>query len=228
MINRNYNYSDETLIQYASDQLSYLREDLPAFKAFDEDLATAKRDAMQALTDWALNEGGDEVNVTRLGDYTEKVQEEMENARKLYGQLRYWVIKTFPGRKAVQRQFGIGRFSKIADSQETMVRFMSGLAESVRDYRPQLEEAKSPAALLDSVAKQASALRVANDAQEKKKGNRTVDTEERIKKLNELHQHTRDYNAAAEHVFYDSPAKRDRYRTPAKNNALEAVDDPEL
>lgn len=228
MISRNYNYSDETLIQYASDQLSYLQEDLSAFEAFDEDLGAAKRDAMQVLTDWALSEGGDEVNVSRLGGYTEKVQEEMENARKLYGQLRYWVAKAFPGRKAVQRQFGIGRFSKIADSQEALIRFMSGLAESVNDYRTQLEAAKAPVTLLDSVAGQASALRAANDAQEKKKGNRTVDTEDRIRKLNELHRHTRDYNAAAEHVFYDSAAKRDRYRTPANNNTVEAVDEVDI
>ena len=49
------------------------------------------------------------------------------------------------------------------------------------------------------------------EAQEKKKGKRTVDTVERINKLNELYAITQAYNTAPEFVFFDSPAMRDRY-----------------
>ncbi|MEP1096099.1 MAG: hypothetical protein ABJG78_13375 [Cyclobacteriaceae bacterium] len=204
------------MVQYATNQLGFLEEDLDAFIAFDSDLGAAKRDAMIALRDWALNEGGDEMNVSKLGDRTEIVLGELENSRRLYNQIRYWVAKTFPKRKAIQRQFGIGRFTKIADSQEAMIAFMIGLSQSVAEYRSELEGSGAPAAVLDSVEPQAEALQAANIAQEKKKGNRTVDTEERISQLNQLHQHAKEYNVAAEFVFYDSPAMRDRYRPPSK------------
>lgn len=47
------------------------------------------------------------------------------------------------------------------------------------------------------------------------KGTRTVDTAERVGQLNELFQHSRDFNAAAEFVYFDDPAKRDLYRPPS-------------
>ena len=221
MANRTFNYSDETLTQYASDQLSFLEEDLPDFEAFDPDLGTTKRDAMVDLVQWALSEGGDDINVSKLGDFTEQVLSEMNNSRRLFNQLRYWVMKAFPNRKAVQRQFGIGRFRKITGSQEAMVVFLNNLSSAIEEYRDELLAINTPAALLDGVPTQASALQAANNAQEKKKGNRMVDTESRIEQLNELHQHTKDYNTAAEYVYYDSPAKRDRYRPPTKATNVE-------
>lgn len=221
MIKREFNFSDDLLIQYASDQYGFLAEDLPEFTAFDASLNEAHRDEFKVLIDWALAEGGDEINVSKLGDFTEKLHEEIKKARKLYAQLRYWVVKTFPKRKAVQRQFGIGRFTKLADSQERLIKFFAGLTESVADYRVQLEAAGTPTSLMDSIAVQSQELTKAQNDQEKKKGNRGVDTEIRTSKLNELFAYTRQYNNAAEFVFFDSPAMRDRYRPPSNANAAD-------
>lgn len=219
---RDYNYSDDVLAQYGSNVLSYLEEDLPDFTTFDADLGETKKDQLSELVTWALTEGGDDLNVAKLGDLTEKLLQEMENARKLYKQLRYWVIKAFPERKAVQRQFGIGRFKKMVDSQEAMISFFASLKESVADYRTELEAVNTPTDLLDSIGTQAEALAKAQQDQEKKKGNRTVDTESRVNKLNELYGITRDYNAAAEFVYFDSPAMRDRYRPPGTSEPADA------
>lgn len=221
MATRNFSYSDEALTQHASDQLSFLEEDVVDFAAFDPDLGEPKRINMADLVTWAISEGGDDLNVSKLGDFTEQLLAEMESAKRLYNQLRYWVMKTFPDRKAIQRQFGIGRFRKIVTSQESMIVFLNSVNTAIEEYRTELEAANTPVALLDSVAPQADALQLANNAQEKKKGNRTVDTEDRIAQLNQLHQHVKDYNAAAEYVFYDFPAKRDRYRPPTKTVATE-------
>ena len=227
MMRRSFNYSDDVLIKYALDQLNFLEEDLTAFVELDADLGETKLADMQALADWALREGGDEQNVDQLGDLTGKVQEEMESCRLLFRQLRYWVIKAFPGRKAVQRQFGIGRFGRISDNQTTLLSFMISLVESVGDYRATLEATNAPASLLDGVEPQADALRDALKNQGKKRGSRPVDTEERIHQLNALHQHTRDYNAAAEHVFSDSPSKRERYRPPSHSSPLDVEEETE-
>jgi len=225
MATRNFNFSDDLLIQYGSDQLSFLEVDLSDFTGFDPSLDENKHDELKALVEWALSEGGDEINVAKLGDLTDKLHSEMANARKMYAQLRYWVIKSFPKRKSVQRQFGIGRFSKVADSQERMVTFFSGLVQSVADYRQQLEGVGTPASLLDGVAVQAESLSKAHNAQEKKKANRGVDTEERINKLNELFEITKEFNAAAEFVYFDSAAKRDRYRPPSNSNSADELND---
>ncbi|MEM9337846.1 MAG: hypothetical protein AAGA66_03905 [Bacteroidota bacterium] len=224
MPTRNYKYSDDELIQYANNLLGYLEDDLPDFEAFDADLGTPKKEALSTLVIWGLEEGGDELNVAKLGDFTQRLLEEMATARKLYNQLRYWVVKTFPNRKAVQRQFGIGRFRKVAASQAGLISFFSSLKDSIADYRVQLEAAKTPPDLLDQIALQGQALSRAQQDQEKKKGSRTVDTEERVKKLNELFDLTRAYNAAAEFVYFDLPAKRDLYRPPASPDPTDEDD----
>ena len=225
---RTFNYSDDVLAQHASNVLSFLQEDLPDFTTFDPDLDETKRDELSQLVTWALTEGGDDLNVAKLGDLTEALLTEMQNARRLYNQLRYWVIKAFPNRKAVQRQFGIGRFGKVSGSQEAMISFFTSLKESVEEYRAQLEAVNTPPALLDSMEAQAQALADAQQAQEKKKGNRTVDTEERINKLNELYAITQAYNTAAEFVFFDSPAMRDRYRPPTVTESEPVYEDEDV
>ena len=59
------------------------------------------------------------------------------------------MLQTFAERKAIQRQFGIGRFSDISKNQIKMIVFMESLTESIKDYRAQLEASGTPAGLLD-------------------------------------------------------------------------------
>lgn len=219
---RKFRFADDTLIQHASNVLSYLDEDLSTFQAFDPDLGETKHGKLYELTTWALHEGGDELNVARLGDYTEKLLTEINNAHRLYQQLRYWVLKAFPDRKAIQRQFGIGRYSKLTATQEGTIAFFASLSQTITEHRAGLDAVNTPEILLDSIPTQAETLRQAQQAQETKKGNREVDTEARITCLNELYDLTQSFNAAAEYVFFDSPASRDRYRLPGVADPVES------
>lgn len=220
-----FNFSQDVLIEYTGTMVGHLETDLSTFTAFDPDLNQAKKDRMESIISWFLKEGGDEDKVTTLLVLTSKVMDELASCRKLYHQMRYWVMKAFPNEKAMQRKFGIGRFAKIADNQTSMVLFISSMSQHVIDHRTELEAAGAPTALLDEVAVRAEALRLANEAQEVMKGNRTVDTSERITQLNELFQHTRDFNTAAEFVFYADTTKRDLYRPPSNTNAAEEIED---
>lgn len=218
---RNFSYSDEVLMEYGSTILGHLEDDLDAFTTFDPDLNQAKYDELDSLLETSLKEGGDELNVATLGDLTEKVLEEVKKSKLLFNQLRYWVIKAFSNRKAIQRQFGIGRFRKVSASQPRLVEFMFDLAESVEQHREALKAVGTSDELLDQVAVQAKALMVANRNQEKLKGSRTVDTEDRVKQLNELFDILRAFNNAAELVFHDQPARRELYRSPSSSQSVE-------
>ena len=222
---RDFKYSDDVLAQYAQDMLSFLEDDLEDFTTFDPGLGEERRNRLTELVNWALTEGGDDQNVARLGNLTETLHSEMNRARRLYSQLRYWVIKTFPGQTAIQKQFGIGRFQKLTNTQSSFVSFFLTLADTIETYRQELEGSGAPGSLLNQAGEQARALTAAQNAQEKKKGNRTVDTEVRVGRLNELFGITREYNAAAEFVYFDSPAMRDRYRPPGSASTPPHDDD---
>ena len=53
------------------------------------------------------------------------------------------------------------------------------------------------------------------------KENKTVKTEARIKRLKTIYDILRSFNAAAEFVYFDEVAKRDRYRTPSGSKTAE-------
>lgn len=139
----------------------------------------------------------------------------MDKARKLFNQLRYWILKTYPESTATQRKFGVGRFSKVTRSQISMISFFFELAELITAHRAVLEGSGTPSTLLDEVVAQADLLKTAQMEQETQKGNRVVDTEARIKRLNTIYDILKSFNAAAEFVYYDEAARRDRYRTPS-------------
>lgn len=210
----NFNFSQDVLIAYTGTIIGYLENDLSAFTSFDLDLNEGKRDRMAELIEWFLSEGGDVNVVASLAELTETMNEEFANCRDFYHQLRYWVIKAFPNNKAIQRKFGIGRFRKLMANQSKMVLFMSALVNYVAEHREALEAAGAPADLLNQASVRSEALRIANEIQEVKKGTRMVVTSKRVDQLNELFQHAKDFNKAAEFVFLDQPAKRETYRPP--------------
>lgn len=218
---RNFGISIDELLQYGSMVQEYLKTDLTDFTAMDSDLNTDKVAELANLLEEALKEGGDGSNRAELGQKTETLLAEMAAARKLFNQLRYWILKTYPDSTATQRKFGIGRFSKITRSQMGMVSFFFELAEVVTEHRTLLEGAGTPASLLDEVAAQANRLKIAQMEQEVQKGARVINTEARLKRLNRIFEILRSFNAAAEFVYFDEVAKRDRYRTPSGSKTAE-------
>lgn len=162
----NFNFSQDVLVEYAGTLVGHLLTDLPDFTAFDPDLNQTKVDRMETIISWFLSEGGDESAVSTLADRTATLMAELKHCRKVYHQIRYWVMKSYPTQKAIQRKFGIGRFTKIVDNQSNMVLFMSSLSQHVADHRTVLEASGAPPAILDEVAVRADALRTANEAQE--------------------------------------------------------------
>ncbi len=218
---RKFRYSDEVLIEYASTVSGHLENDLEAFTAFDKDLNTAKHDQLKQLIATLQSEGGDTLKVMQQSDQTEKLLQEINASKMMFSQIRYWVLKAFPDRNAIQRMFGVGRFKVVSASQPRLVEFMFELAESVKTYEAELKAAGAPESLLNGVSAQAEALNKANQVQEQMKGTRTVTTESRIQQLNSLFDMLRAFNNAAEFVFFSEPAKRELYRPPSGSSSTE-------
>ena len=218
---RNFGISIDELLQFGSMVQEYLKTDLSDFTAMDPDLNADKVAELGTLLSEALKEGGDGSKRAELGQKTETLLAEMAQSRKLFNQLRYWILKTYPDSVATQRQFGVGRFSKVTRSQMGLISFFFELAEVIAENRAALEAKRTPSALLDEVSTQADRLKTAQMEQETQKGNRIVNTEARIKRLNTIYDILRSVNAAAEFVYFDEAAKRDRYRTPSGSKTAE-------
>ncbi|WP_109831665.1 hypothetical protein [Reichenbachiella versicolor] len=225
---RNFNLASDELLQYGMTVIGHLEANLIDFTTMDADLNDEKVNNLKSLIDTALREGGDDMNKAELGQRTEKLLSEMNISRQLFNQLRYWIVKTYPNSKAIQRQFGIGRYHKVTKSQAGMISFLFELSETISQYRTTLEASGTPSTLLDTITEQAEVLKSAQTDQETYKGQRSVETVERIKRLNSIYGILREFNAAAEFVYFDSPELREHYRTPTGGSSVEEEVDIEV
>ncbi len=211
---RVFKLKDAVLLEWGNTTAAHMKEDIDKFTEFDAKLTIDVVDDLEQKVAQGYKEGGDEVNVAQLQQKTEAVEQAMQDCRDYYKKLKYWVLDAFPDRKAIQRQFGVGRFRSITGNQARMILYMEGLADTIKQHRTTLENVKAPGDLLDRSLVLTEALRLANKEQEQKKGTRTVDTEERIAHLNTLYVILQKITAAANNVFEDQPAKRRLYRQP--------------
>jgi len=131
--------------------------------------------------------------------------------------LRYWVNKAFAKNPAALKRFRLAKYWKIRGQQSELVTYMNTLATVVAEFRAQLEVAKVPVALLDSVKTSADALAKANSVQENSKGGRNSATQARVTRLNAIYAIDQLFSHAADFVYDTNPAKRDFYKLPASN-----------
>ena len=69
----------------------------------------------------------------------------------------------------MQRQFGVGHFTKVAKSQTGMIEFMYELAETTTQYQKQLTAVGIDKDLLNKIAQQPQLLQAANRHKSKTK-----------------------------------------------------------
>ncbi len=219
MSKRDYPFGDTVLLEWGDTVAEHLKQDIAVFSSFDKKLNQDFLENVQKQVDEAFLEGGDTLNRTQLRKKTEAVEKAMQACYGYHRRLKYWVLDAFPDKKAIQKQFGIGRFSKIRDNQVKMIQHMEGLKDTIGQYQAELETAGASKDLLQQVEVLSELLRTANKEQEQKKGTRAVDTAGRVERLNDLYALLRKISAAADIVFEDQPAKRDLYSTPYKTVA---------
>ncbi|WP_271765469.1 hypothetical protein [Aquimarina algiphila] len=227
MAERNFNFKDTLLLEWGDTILDRLKTDLEEFVSFDSKLNAAFITDLEQKISLAYKEGGDDVNVAQLQQKTEAVDIAMQDCRTYFKRLKYWVLDAFPGKKAIQKQFGIGKFRNISGSQTKMIQYMEGITDTINEHRATLEAVGTPVDLLNQSTALSRALRTANKEQEQKKGTRTVDTAARVEQLNELYAILQKVNAAADNVFEEQPTKRELYRSPGRNGTPVIIDEEE-
>ncbi len=227
MAERNYNFKDTVLLEWGDTIVEHLKLDIEQFTTFDPKLNPGFVTELEQKVARGYKEGGDELNVAKLQEKTEAVEKAMQECRTYFKKLKYWVLDAFPGKKAIQKQFGIGRFRNITGNQTKMIQFMEGLSDTIIQHQAALEATGIPKDIIKQPAILAQTLREANKIQELKKGTRTVDTAERVEQLNELYAIFQKVNAAADSVFDELPAKRDLYRAPSRTGSVAAEEEQE-
>ncbi len=223
MSERNFSFKDTVLLEWGDTIIDRLKIDLEEFASFDSKLNAAFITDFEQKISLAYKEGGDNINLAQLQQKTEIVDIAMQDCRTYFKRLKYWVLDAFPDKKAIQKQFGIGKFRNISGNQAKMIQYMEGITDTINEHRTTLETVGAPADLLNQSSALSLALRTANKEQEQKKGTRTVDTEERIDQLNELYAILQKINAAADNIFEDLPAKRNLYRKPITRNGTSVM-----
>lgn len=222
---RKYNIPDATLLQHASVVLETLPDDIDTFAAFDSAFGPNTLTTLQAHLEAARTIASGDVIGNQLMQLTDQVNEAMVASNRTYRQIAYFVRKAFPGQDGIRKEFGSNQVAQVRQNQARMIRFMQFLCSAVDKYRAQLEAAGAPAELLDRAVTQRDALIAADDAQEKFKRSRGVETDARIAAFNTLFDTSRQIAAAARIVYADNEAHRRKYRLPRPSGSTSSPDD---
>lgn len=91
---------------------------------------------------------------------------------------------------------------------------MHEVLNAVEKYKAQMLESGMKETTIEELKQAADCLEKSNAAQETRKNNRSVKTEDRINLMNELYNLLLDSRKAAKLVFFDVPAKLQRYILP--------------
>ena len=206
------------LLEYAGIVLSKLKNDLSLFTAFDPDLNEDKVSEMQMQYDTGKEEGGDDVARGKVTDKTKRLYLAIENCSKAVKKLRYWAKKAFSDDQVSYSRLRLSRFNEVKGNQLKLIAYMNSLAKTVDILRPGLLATNTPVTVIDRIKLVAQELEAANIEQENQKDDRTLATYQRSVLLNALYASCLRFNDAADHVFEDSPIKRDSYRVPVYNS----------
>jgi hypothetical protein len=210
-LKRIYNGEDSHMTATAAVIHHLFVEDLAAFTAFDATFTPEWAADWLADIQAASDQLSDRVIMYEGAAETEKVEDEMQQARNKWTTMRYFIEKAFPEDRAMLKLFGADSYLKVRKSQTKMLEFLQGLHGAAVEYKPQLMAAGCSEASIDEIATIEAALSQKNDVQNRAKRGRPRITAQRIALLNAPYVKMAQVNKAAQIVFMNSAAKRGQY-----------------
>ena len=218
---RSFNVSDDKFFEYSDMIVVTLPSDLSKFTAFDPIFTEDYVLRIQQTSDNARAVPTDEILVDQLGGKTQNVTSALKDCYKDYQTIAYYANRAFKGNLPVQNEFGKNDIRKARKSQPKMIVFMDMLVKTTAKYSAELLQAGCPQALMDGLTAKADVLRNANSGQEGFKKGRSVYTQQRIERMNQLYELLKPLHEAARILFRDDPAKLKIYTLPQRPKSPE-------
>jgi hypothetical protein len=190
---------------------SLFASDIAKFTNFDSTLTPAFATQFLAAVVAAETVVADSSVVDQQVQKTELVLAAMEKAKAKYGDVKYFVQKTFPNSPGTQNEFGLNDYENARKSTPQMVQFLDEMSKACVKYQPQLLAAGYNAPAIVEIQTIRTELLTANSTQEVFKKQRPKLTEDRIIILNTCYTFVTQVNQAAQLVFKTDFAKQKQY-----------------
>ncbi len=208
---RKFNVTDAEMIQASRVFQQLFVTDKENFTALDTDFIDPYADDWLAKIDEAAAVAKDVLLKDTLAAKTELVAAALDNCRKHYMKMKYFIEKAFPGQKAIWNEFGYNDYNKARNSEVKMLQFMLMLHAASLKYGRELNNAGYLSEDIPVIEQLYQELLMADNAQEIFKKERVLLTAERIGVLNDCWDYTLKVNKASKTVFADNPAKLSSY-----------------
>ena len=217
-IKRIYSISDANMLVYAKVVHAHLRNDLALFNELDSTFTEASLDTIGVQINLAEAQLPNEVLNDEQVIKTESTEEIMQRARKHWQKFKYFITqKTYPNDVARQNKFGLDNYKNARRSQAEMLIFLKTLAGVSREHEAELLASGMSATLIADSMNIWEALDKNNIEQEMFKGDKGVQTQDRIKDLNLLFTYIRTVRESAKIVFDGDAANMKRYLYQRRN-----------
>lgn len=208
---RLYQGSDARLIETSRTIHALFVANLSDFNSFDAQLNTSFATQWKVLMDQCSTREGNSLIRSRQAQITATVQEKMEEARKKYQMMKYFVGTAFKNDPKVMNEFGASDFPVASRMQPYMILFLNQLHNAASKYKPQLLTAGCSEAFIDSIKDIQVALENTNLNQESYMKARPVLTAQRLELMNECYRTLVRVISAARVVYYDDEVKAAQY-----------------
>lgn len=211
---RKYSFSDAALVEHAKDVLNLFVDDMADFANFDPDFnatfATLWQDRITSTEDQLTNR----ILMNVQKQYTDAVLTAMENCRRYYKDVKYYVKKAFEHQPSIWNEFGLGSYAKARSSQPLLIEFMRDLYNVANKYAAQLNNVNFDAAKIEHINHLANLLDQANREQNSYISGKQTITANRIATYNNLWAILVQVAEAAQIVYADNKVKYKQYILP--------------
>ena len=207
-----HNLTQNDRINIAEVKYLYLSADYADFQAFNPVKFTP-----QFLTDFrgaidrAIAYEDDEAVVDMGQERTQEVTAFMEEARKLYKHIKYFIEEAFPNNAARKNRFGLDNYEDARKSPINMVAFLTQLHTQAVAFQADLVTAGLQAGKIADVLSLRNKLQGANATQKAFSGERQEITQNRAKVLAAMDEFTQAACKAGKLIFEGDFAKYRQY-----------------
>ena len=164
-LKRDFNISDDEMLQNARTKSGTYTQDLADFTAFDADFDAPYGTAFDTTIDTAEATDDDETVTDQQVQLTNVVLDEMKQCREKFQDSKFFIEKAFPTNVAVQNEFGFNDYNAAQKGQASFTKFMLKFHRIATKYSAELAAANYNAAKITEILTRHDKLRDADLAQ---------------------------------------------------------------